>query len=426
MVDPNPLDRLLRTSSRRLLLVVLLAWLLPATASSEAAEANSGFLYGRVLTDGGGEYEGYLRWGRQEAFWDDLFHSMKTELPFREYVDSEEIESANRGREGKVEVWGMKIRWSTDDADVRRLFIARFGDIARIDAHGDGEARLEMRNGSVHEVSGYSDDVAADIRLIDREGDERQIPWERIDSIVFEPAPAHLDPPAGRLYGVVETRETSWTGFVMWDKEECLTTDMLDGETRDGDLSLEMGRIRSIERRGSSRSIVELVDGTRLKLRGSNDVDGDNRGIMIEVAELGRVTVPWHEFESFERRDTQDSGMGFDDYARSGFLSGRVEDVDGRSFRGRLVIDLDESESWEMLNGSVGDLLFDIPFANIESLEALGDNSCKVLLRNGTSLELSDGQDVSARNEGILIFDQGDEDPTYLPWPKLATIEFAR
>jgi hypothetical protein len=425
MVDPNSLDRPFCISAFPLALVVLLASLLPATNRAEAAEPNSGFLYGRVLTNGGGEYEGYLRWGRQEAFWDDLFHSMKTELPFREYVDAEEIETANRGREGKVEVWGMKIRWSTDNANARRLFIARFGDIARIEANGNGEARLEMRDGGVHEVSGYSDDVAAEIRLIDREGDERQIPWDRIDSIVFEPAPSHLDPPAGRLYGVVETREASWTGFVMWDKEECLTTDLLDGETRDGDVSLEMGRIHSIARRGSSRSIVELVDGRRLKLRGSNDVDGDNRGIMIEVAGLGRVTVPWHEFESFERRDAEGSGMAFDDYAKSAPLSGRVEDVDGRSFRGRLVIDLDESESWEMLNGSVGDLLFDIPFSNIESLEALGDNSCKVLLRDGTSLELSDGQDVSARNEGILIFDQGDEDPTYLPWPELAAIEFA-
>ena len=90
---------------------------------------------------------------------------------------------------------------------------------------------------------------------------------------------------------MVETEIGDFEGYVMWDKEECLSTDLLDGESEDGDLSIEMGRIASIEPRGRSSSIVILDDGRKLRLRGSNDVDDDNRGIMIEDERYGKITV---------------------------------------------------------------------------------------------------------------------------------------
>ncbi len=417
-----------RSRSTEWILLTLLSTLVFASVltstQTQAAEENSGFLYGRVLTDAGGEYEGFLRWGRQEAFWDDLFHSMKTSLPFRDHVDPEDIESARPDRGGRVEMWGIRIRWSADKADARRLFIARFGDISRIEVGGPGEARVEMRDGSTYEVTGYSDDVNTEIRLLDAQGTEHELRWNRIDTIEFEPAPPHLAPPAERLYGVVETRRQNWTGYVMWDKEECMTSDLLDGETRDGEVSIEMGRIRSIARRGSSRSLVKTVDGKRWKLRGTNDVNRDNRGIMVEVPDLGRITVPWDEFESFERQGAPDSGMPYDDYSQPRPLRGRVEDTDGRVHTGRMVFDLDESESWEILNGSADRVLFDIPFSNIRRLIPVGEDACRVELREGGEVLLRDGQDVSARNEGLLVFESEEGDPTYIPWLEVASITF--
>ena len=55
-----------------------------AQGAAWAADDNQGFLYGRVITDSGTEYVGFLRWGDEEAFWDDLFHSLKEDLPYQE------------------------------------------------------------------------------------------------------------------------------------------------------------------------------------------------------------------------------------------------------------------------------------------------------------------------------------------------------
>ncbi len=86
------------------------------------------------------------------------------------------------------------------------------------------------------------------MRVLDATLGEVKVEWERIRSIRFAATPADVKPagpaPArdGRDHG------GEFRGFLQWDSEEALTGDQLDGETDDGDLSIEMGRIRSIER----------------------------------------------------------------------------------------------------------------------------------------------------------------------------------
>ena len=57
-----------------------------------AQEDTQGFIYGTVVTESGTEYQGFLRWGTQEAFWDDLFNSSKVELPFYDYLADDEYD----------------------------------------------------------------------------------------------------------------------------------------------------------------------------------------------------------------------------------------------------------------------------------------------------------------------------------------------
>ena len=63
-----------------LLALVALALAFPAWATSRA----DGFLYGTVETNSGNNYTGLIRWGTEEAFWDDLFNSAKDDLPYLE------------------------------------------------------------------------------------------------------------------------------------------------------------------------------------------------------------------------------------------------------------------------------------------------------------------------------------------------------
>src|SRR5262245_22705067 len=56
------------------------------TLASPVLASDVGYLYGRVETVDGGVYEGQLRWGTEESFWDDLFNANKFENENIAYV----------------------------------------------------------------------------------------------------------------------------------------------------------------------------------------------------------------------------------------------------------------------------------------------------------------------------------------------------
>jgi hypothetical protein len=405
--------------------LIVLATLLLVVQAANALD-NNGFMYGRVITESGNEYTGFLRWGNQEAFWDDLFHSEKEDLPYFEYLDDEEYEDMRRDKDRKAGFFSKLQRiFDEDHYYESRIFISRFGDIELIEPRGDSEAVVRMKNGTEYDVSGYSDDVTSKIHVKDATLGEIDLRWKRIDSIQFMPAPAGADPGVKRLYGRVETTEGDFEGYIQWDKQECLDIDELDGETEDGDMTIKMGRIRSIESRGKRSCLVTLDDGREIKMHGTNDVNHENRGIMVEDPRYGRVTVFWDSFDLLTFMDPPGSGQGYNDYRSRGPLAGTVMTENGREYSGRIVFDLDESENWEMLNGDLDDIKFDIPFHRIAALEPRGRSRCDVVLRNGEALTLEESQDMSGKkNSGILIFENEDDDPVYVPWKDVERIEF--
>jgi len=176
-----------------------------------------GFIYGRVVTESGSEYEGFLRWGTQEAFWDDLFNSEKVDLPYIDYLDDDEYDRLNRRNRRRISIFGLHINVEGDFLSDRQ-FVARFGDIERIEPLGSGEAIVYMKNGSEYDVSGGADDVTNRVHVIDASLGEIDIRWNRIELIEFFEAPRGATPPAWRLYGTVETYEQDYVGFIQWDK----------------------------------------------------------------------------------------------------------------------------------------------------------------------------------------------------------------
>ena len=101
-----------------------------------------------------------------------------------------------------------------------------------------------------------------------RAGGEIQVRWKEIRTIDFLPTPANLAVQDFRLHGTVRTADGSFRGYIQWDQDECLSSDELDGENRDGDVSLRMGEIRSIERRSRDSAEVVLRDGRTLRAQG--------------------------------------------------------------------------------------------------------------------------------------------------------------
>ncbi len=393
-----------------------------ACAPSDAAGPDAGFLYGTVVTTSGDSYTGFLRWGDQEACWDDLFQSLKTEVPYLEYPTVLKEKPRKRHKK-QIEVLGLRMTIEHDEDSTSRILICRFGDLARIDPDGDGDATLHLRDGSTLVVSGYSDDVTSDIGVLDATVGDISLHWDKIESITFAPVPRGASRGVRRLQGEVETDAGRYTGYVQWDKSECLSSDKLDGDTEDGRLAIAMGEIASIERDGRSHSRVMLRDGRELRLGGTNDVDDDNRGLLVEDPRYGKIEVPWKAFDRVSFTEESGSGLGYDAYPAAGPLHGTVVDTNSKSHRGRLVFDLDETAGWEMLNGSVDDVAYNIPFLRIARVEPQPGDRCEVTLRDGTTVVLADSHDVGADNSGLLVFPgDGDGDGEYIAWDRVAEI----
>ena len=406
-------------------LIVLYMVLTSAVANAQ----DQGYIYGKVHTIDGKTYEGHLRWGKEETFWDDIFNSSKEDNDWLRYLDRGDFKYVRNNRysddddSGLFGNWGSI--WRDDYSSYTHQFAIRFGDIDKIEITGRDDVDVTFKDGKTWELEGGSNDVGATISVFDPEIGKIKLNWSRIDEIEFMSTPKKIKGKAGEpLTGTVETRKGSFTGLIQWDHEECLSIDKLDGDTNDGDVSIEMGNIRSIERDGRGSTVI-LKSGRELYLWGSNDVNDENRGVIVKVPELGKLKIDWDEFISVTFDDEpKGSGASYDSYGTPKELSGTVLTRDGESFSGRIVYDLDEAYDFEMLDGNDDDIEFIIPFRNVKNIKIKNFDFSEVTFRNGRSMLLGDSQDVSDKNDGMLVFTDGDKDPLYIPWDDIDEISF--
>jgi hypothetical protein len=403
-------------SARASIMVLALGCLL----ASPVFASDVGYIYGRVKTTGGDVYEGQLRWGKEEAFWDDIFNATKAENENLKYVDRKDLK---RIRSNKSNAWNL-LGIGDHDWDFTHLFAVRFGDLKRIEVRGgDDDLVVEFRNGEELQLGGGSNDVGAKITVVDARRGRRELKWNRIETIEFLNTPASLPDKLGEpIYGTVVSGQREFTGRIQWDNDETLTTDELDGDTRDEDVSVEFGEIASI-RKHRNGSLVRLKSGDELYLTGSNDVNDGNRGVVVVVPGVGTVKVGWDDFDELKLVAAPNSGRSYADYARGSDLSGEVVTEDG-SFSGRIVFDLDESRDFEMLHGTNGDTEFLIPFREIARIRPLGKRRSDVELRMGLTIELEESQDVTRKNDGLLVF-TGNRKPRYVAWQDVSDVRLA-
>ena len=228
----------------------------------------------------------------------------------------------------------------------------------------------------------------------------------------------------------MRTQQGDFTGFVQWDREEGSGTDELDGHTADGKLSLRFDTIRSIARNSPDSSLVTLLDGREIVLSGTREVGQGNRGVYVNDRRYGRVRISW---EAFERVDFSPAGSGpaYGDFPPGRPLTGNVTTRAGRRLAGRLVYDLDESETTETLDAPSQGVLYHIPFGLIASIvpaggEERGTQLARVTLQRGEELGLERTGDLGEGNAGMLIFVDGRERPDYVPWSDVEQVDFDR
>lgn len=395
-------------------------------------QEHPGFLYGRVTAEAGATYEGRLRFGgTQEAFWGDFFNGAKVDNPWVAYVPAERLP-----KEPEVfAVFGLEILRRERPVDLGRPFLARLGDLASLEAVGRTVVAT-MRSGTVFELARFeASDFDDGLRIWDPERGVVDLDSLRVRKIEFLPTPWTGAAPS-RLYGTVRTRLGDFTGFVQWNREAGVGVDELVGERAGREHRLRFDTIRAIARRSADSSVVTLLDGRELELSGVGQVgDGNSRGLYIEDPRYGRVLVSWH---AVERLDFADGGSGpaYGDFPPGSPLSGSVTTRDGHRLAGRLVFDLDESETTETLDApalaeGAGAVNYTLPFGlvasivlpSLEEADASDAAAVTVTLTNGEVLTLARVGDLGERNAGLLVFVDGGPQPEYVPWPEVARID---
>lgn len=407
------------------LILLLCGFILPYGGQAQ----DEGFIYGKITTIDDKVFAGPIRWGKEEVFWSDMFNASKRENENLQYLSREEREKLEekRSRENGFTHWvNTKVKYyMSNDDDHAHQFVCQFGEISSLRPTGSNNVEMTLRNGDRFELRGEGyNDVGTNIKIMDAEIGGIELAWARIEKIEFSNTPKLSSNFGEPLYGTVETYSGSFTGYVQWDHDERLSTDKLDGDTADGDLSIPFGNIRSIEREGFSGSRVMLKSGRDLNLRGSNDVNSENRGIIVSTEKYGRVDIPWKEFKKVIFTDKPSVDMKtYSDFKKQSKLEGTVVTTDGNSYQGRISYDLDEESTYEVIQGKSDDVEYILALGDVKKISPKNYDFSSIELKNGQKILLGDSQDVSDKNSGILIF-RGEGNPIYVPWEKVKDVVF--
>ena len=373
----------------------------PAAGLTYTPGTHASLLYGRVITKDGVVREGRLRWGGdQEALWSNYFNGVQSANPWSVHAPKER--------------------------SARRPFLARFGDIARIELRGR-DIQIRLKSGTVFHIARYgADDMNDGVRVWNDSAGFVDISEWGIRTIEFLPTPA-LRAAAAPLYGTVRTRAGDFTGLIQWDRKACLSADELTGAGKDGIRRLRFDSIRSITRRSADSSLVTLLAGASdIVLSGRSAVASG--GIYVDDPRYGRVLV---SSEAFARVDFTpvSTAPAYPDFQPGRPLMGDIITRSGRRLSGRLVFDLDESETTETLDAPSQGVDYLIPFGSIASIvpgDEAGGQRATVTLRTGEVLRLDRDGDLHKSNAGMLVFIAGRDRAEHVPWTDVERIDFQR
>lgn len=408
---------------QKLLALILSAFLnaFILTELQSAMNDSALYIHGTVVTVEGDSFTGQIRWGKEEAFWFDHFNSTKPDNDNLDYLSRSELAALDDDRSDRR--WYHRYwSWSSYGInDHTHSFACEFGDIESLRPGRGDRVLVTLRNGEVLRLDGGSNDVGATISIHDDEVGLIRLDWEDLDLISFANAPVGMESAFGDpLYGTVHTYAGTFTGYVQWDHDERLSSDELNGRSSGGKLDIPFSKIKVISKtRGGVE--VEMLSGREFDLTGSNDVDSRNRGIIVNISGMGRVDIPWEEFEKVVFMETPATPTVAVREQTISKLSGTVTTLDGKRYSGEMVYDLDEAYDLEILDGMDKDVAYLLPFRHVKSIKPQNRNACLISMANGQKITLRNKVDVSDDNDGILIGDLND-DPVYIPWSEVEEV----
>lgn len=223
----------------------------------------------------------------------------------------------------------------------------------------------------------------------------------------------------------IPIEKKAFTGHIKWDLDERNGMDILDGESRHGDQKIPFEKIVAIDKaRGGEAVDLEFESGRTMLIDGSNDCDSGNRGIAIYMEELGSIEVEWDDFQRLELTNEIPAASHFDMFHSPQGIDAEILTYNGLSHSGHIAFDKDEIWDFEFIDGDDDDIEYQIPIRNIKRIKPKNRSFSMVQLRNGEQILLGDRQDVSDKNDGILIFNQSRNIPIEVEWDDIEEIIF--
>ena len=416
----------------------LLRWtlVLSTFVAAPASAQGTDRIWGRVHTTEGEVHSGFIRWDRKEASWGDVLDGARV-LPDENYyawLEAHDRERATR----TIELRGHRISWYEVDPDfpMQVLSGVRFGHLDSLIVLATDRVELILRSGRRYEMEARGSNLGSSLRQVvvdGARGTEVELHWDELERVVFSEPPPDAAPGARRLHGTVEDRSGNrFTGYLAWDQDEILDSDVLDGEEmrRPNDREIRFERIRSLTRiPGGTR--VEFWAGDTLDLGGGNDVADGNRGVQIADPELGVVVIPWARLERVRFHEPGGGGVEYAEFDGGRLLFGTVVTHEEEELEGELRWDADEAGTWEILNGESGGVRYNIEFGFVRRITPLEEDGAIVTLADGRTLEMSGSRDVDADNKGVMVASDpqsaasaGDTTWRLIPWEDIREVRF--
>lgn len=379
------------------------------------AQRGNEYIYGKITTKSNEQYIGFMRWGKQELMWHDVFNSSK--ISNRRDKSNEERSTSLWDNFN----WNLSSIWEDKYRKQSHLFSCFFGDIKAIYPKSSNYLDLELKNGVVLNLNGGSDDVGATISIYDYELGRVKLRWSKIKKIEFSDGPLETDAELGQpLYGKLRTRRKgTLEGYIKWDLEERITEDILDGD--DGNKQVAFKNISRIQKKDKG-ALVTLHSGREIYLKGSNDVNSTNRGIAVYVKGVGRIEVGWKDFKYVDFFENPNVGHCYSDYDPPIGIKAHCSTVDDHEYEGLMVYDVDEKWEVEFIDGNDDNIEYQIPIRYIKRIVPKNQTYSQLYLKNGEVLLLGEGQDVSYKNDGVLMFMKGEDKPKLIEWKDIIDI----
>lgn len=431
---PNPASPMLSVFRSPPALPLACAAFLLACAPTLQAQSQDR-IWGRVFTDEGEEYEGFLQFGRGQsaASWADVLAGSR-EIPDDNY--NAWLRAVHDGRPAvrTVETSGYRVSWEERHRDFAATARAgiRFGRLAALVQDDQGEMQVLRRSsaggallgvpgsrqgsvslspGGVRRARSATGGLRARITVDDPGEGEVVVSGRDITRIEFGAAPPGATPAAARVHGSVEDRfGRTFTGFITWSGTPVLESDQFPGRDDGGDLlRFPFDEIATVESRFGG-AWVALTSGQGFDLfrpldsrYRQSDARWYRRTIRIADPGLGIVEVGWDDFRAL-RLHPGSGGAGYGDFDGGGPLFGVVASRSGDEFEGWIRWDADEEWTSDYLDGNSDNVEFDVEFGNIRRIERTDDGLARVTLLDGRSYELSGSNDVDGDNRGIFVF----------------------